>query len=230
MKKIILGLMLLTLFGLSGCASLGMDTKSDQDREIYLEDLVDRAALTVKSMRRRQEFKALNEYLPQARGVMIFPSVLKLGAIYSGEGGNGVLLGRDENGQWSSPAFYTLGGGGWGLQAGVQDMSLVLVFMDQDVLEEALTSSVALGAGVSVAAGESGGRAEASSDSLRPDIYYFADVGGLFAGVSLEGRFVKVRREMNEKYYGRSIEPRQIIVDRLADREQAADLKKALQE
>ncbi len=69
----------------------------------------------------------MNAAIKTAQAVMIFPSVLKGSFIIGAEGGNGVLLTKDANGEWSYPAFYTLGAGSIGLQAGFQDAEAVFV-------------------------------------------------------------------------------------------------------
>ncbi|MBL4692916.1 MAG: hypothetical protein JKY92_06260, partial [Magnetovibrio sp.] len=53
-------------------------------------------------------FRAL---LPKAQGIVILPGLLKGGFIVAAEGGNGVLLAKDVNGQWGQPAFYFLASG-----------------------------------------------------------------------------------------------------------------------
>jgi len=51
--------------------------------------------------------------------VLIYPQVLKGGFIFGGSGGTGVLLRREgKTGEWSYPAFYTMGSVSFGLQFG----------------------------------------------------------------------------------------------------------------
>ncbi len=54
--------------------------------------------------------------LSNARGLAII-RVLKAGFVFSGKGGQGVVVARTAHG-WSGPSFIGLGGAGWGLQAG----------------------------------------------------------------------------------------------------------------
>ena len=58
------------------------------------------------------------ELLDGAECVAVFPSVFKAGFIFGGRGGRGVASCRTAVG-WSAPAFFTLGGGSFGLQIGV---------------------------------------------------------------------------------------------------------------
>jgi lipid-binding SYLF domain-containing protein len=194
----------------------------------YQQELVDRAEVTVSRMRADPQQAAINYFLKHSRGVMIFPGVIKGGLIWGAEGGNGVLLSRDESGTWSAPAFYTIGGVSWGLQAGVQETQVALVFMNEKALESALTSGLKLGADVSVAAGPTGAGAEASTQTAFKDVYYFQVTGGLYAGVSIEGSVVKARQDYNDAYYGVGASPASIVIERKHDRSGTARLKQAL--
>ncbi|MDW7712181.1 MAG: lipid-binding SYLF domain-containing protein, partial [Deferrisomatales bacterium] len=133
-----------------------------------------------------------------------------------------------EGGAWSAPAFYTLGGASWGLQVGVQEVQMMLLFMNQKALESALTSGLKLGVDASVAAGPTGAGAEASTQTVLQDIYVFQSAGGLYAGVSVEGSVLAVRQKLNEELYGAGATPVSILIERKHDRPETAKLKEAL--
>lgn len=194
----------------------------------YEQGLVDKATGVVRAMRADANFKHIEIYLKNARGVLILPSVIKAGLIYGGQGGNGVLLSRSASGEWSAPAFYTLGGGSIGLQIGVQDATIVLVFMNDKALKAAIDTGMTLGADATLAAGTVGATGEIASTHIFKDVYYFADVGGLFAGISLEGGVVHARDALNKNYYGGVISAREIVLDRKVDAPGATQLKEAL--
>jgi lipid-binding SYLF domain-containing protein len=67
-----------------------------------------------------------------------------------------------------------------------------------------------------------------ASTHVFKDVYYFADVGGLFAGLSLEGGVIHVREGLNKAYYGQMYTPRQIVLEHKVDAKGAAMLKDAL--
>jgi len=211
---------------LAGCYGF-RDTTPSGDVS-YRQSLIDKAAVTVRSMRASREASSIGYFLKHARGVLIFPGIVKAGFIYGAEGGNGVLVAKDAGGHWSAPAFYTLAGGSFGLQVGVQEASVVLVFMNDRALEGAVKSGLKLGADVSLAAASEGAKGEASTITAFKDVYYFADVGGLFAGVSLDGSVIKVRGSLNEKYYGYGATPEAIVLERRFDHPGALLLKNAL--
>jgi Uncharacterized conserved protein len=227
MRKILSAMSLLLLLGLlPGC--YGAHGNGETNPAHYEQGLVDKAAATVRNMRTDPTFRHIDVYLKNARGVLILPSVIKAGLIYGGQGGNGVLLSREADGSWSSPAFYTLGGGSIGLQIGVQEAAIVLVFMNDKAFKSAIDTGLTLGADATVAAGTEGLTGEVASTHVFKDVYYFAEVGGLFAGVSLEGGVIHVREGLNKTYYGQSLTPREIVLERKVDAASARPLKDAL--
>ncbi len=211
---------------LTGC--YGAHSAPTPESSQYEQGLVDKAALVVRGMRQTPQFKHIEVYLRHAKGVLVLPSVIKGAFIYGGQGGNGVLLARGADGAWSSPAFYTLGGGSFGLQIGVQEAAIVLVFMNDKALKSAIDSGLTLGVDATAAAGTAGITGEVASTHVFKDVYYFADVGGLFAGLSLEGGVIHVREGLNKAYYGQIYTPRQIVLEHKVEARGATMLKEAL--
>ena len=225
MRRMLLAIVALAAL-VSGC--YGAHSGGSPESPHYEQGLVDKAAVVVRGMRQDPGFRHIDVYLKNAKGVLVLPSVIKAGLIYGGQGGNGVLLARDASGSWSSPAFYTLGGGSIGLQIGVQEAAIVLVFMNDKALGAAIDTGLTLGADATAAAGTAGITGEVASTHSFKDVYYFADVGGLFAGVSLEGGVIRVRQGLNTSYYGKSLTPREIVLDRKVAAPSAQMLKDAL--
>lgn len=211
---------------LTGC--YGAYNTSAPETSVYEQGLVDKAAVVVRGMRQDPKFKHIEVYLKNAKGVLVLPSVIKAGFIYGGQGGNGVLLARGADGAWSAPAFYTLGGGSIGLQIGVQEAAIVLVFMNDKAFKAAIDTGLTIGADATAAAGTAGITGEVASPHSFKDVYYFADVGGLFAGLSLEGGVIHVREGLNKAYYGQIYTPRQIVLEHKVDARGATMLKEAL--
>ncbi len=219
-------LALLALALLAGCYG-GQNFSADSSPH-YEQGLVDKAAVVVRGMRQSPDFRHIDVYLKNAKGVLVLPSVIKAGLIYGGQGGNGVLLARGADGAWSAPAFYTLGGGSIGLQIGVQEAAIVLVFMNDKAMRAAIDTGLTLGADATAAAGTAGITGEVASTHSFKDVYYFADVGGLFAGISLEGGVIHVREGLNKAYYGKSVTPRQILMEQAVEAKGAQLLRDSL--
>src|SRR5438105_10663310 len=91
------------------------------------------------------------EVLGSAECVAVVPSMLKGGFILGARYGRGVASCRTPKG-WSAPAFFTIKGGSFGLQIGGQAVDLVMLIMNNDGMENLLSSQFKLGADASVAA------------------------------------------------------------------------------
>ena len=89
--------------------------------------LVDKARLTVEKLFAHEDTRHVRGWAKNARGVMIVPNLLKVGLLIGGGGGQGVLLARDAERGWSAPAFYAIGSGSFGLQAGFQSAEVMLI-------------------------------------------------------------------------------------------------------
>jgi lipid-binding SYLF domain-containing protein len=156
----------LTRRGLASAAVAALMLPHAATAQADQQALVDRATLTVNELLGGEHGADARTVLRRARAVMIFPRVFRGGFILGGEGGSGVLLARDGAGNWSSPAFYGMGGGSLGLQIGVQDSQVMLFIMNDRALNAILQSQFKFGADASVAvahigAGIAGGTTDA---------------------------------------------------------------------
>ncbi len=141
--------------------------------------------------------------LADAQGVAIVPDLLKGGFVVGVRRGRGVLVMRDENGQWRPPTFITVTGGSVGWQIGVQATDLVLVFKTKTSVESLMRGQFTIGGGLAAAAGPVGRQVEAGTDArLRAEILSYARSRGLFAGAALDGSVIQVDVPSNAAYYG----------------------------
>jgi lipid-binding SYLF domain-containing protein len=161
--------------------------------------------------------------LREARGVLIFPKVVKAGFIFGGSGGRGVLVARGDEGEdWSPPVFYTMGSGSVGLQIGAEVSEVVLLVMSQKGIDALLSSKVQFGGDVSIAAGPVGQGVQGAS----ADVLGFARAKGAFAGLSLDSAYVDPDDSRNEAYYDRKgISPVDILVRRTVGDDHARELR-----
>lgn len=145
--------------------------------------------------------------LQNARAVAIFPSLVKAGFVLAGQYGNGIVIRRDESGNWSAPAFYRMSGAGIGFQIGGQASDAILVINSDRGADAFLRNKVTLGADASVSAGPVGRDAEAKTDwQLKSGIFSYSRSKGFFAGVSLDGMVVRADENANQVYYGTNAE------------------------
>lgn len=77
-----------------------------------------------------KEIKGAKEFLGSAKGVLVFPSVIKAGFVVGGEYGEGALRigGRTTD-------YYSTAAASFGLQLGAQSKTIILVFMQQEALD-----------------------------------------------------------------------------------------------
>jgi lipid-binding SYLF domain-containing protein len=140
--------------------------------------------------------------LADAHGVAIIPNVIKGGFVVGARYGRGVLLVREETGQWHAPVFITLTGGNIGWQAGVQATDLILVFRTRRSVDGILAGKFTLGADAAAAAGPVGRQAAAATDRhLAAEILSYSRSRGLFAGVSVDGSVIQIDSLATGAYY-----------------------------
>ena len=190
------------------------------------QGIVDKSRVTLSEFMRDKDYEWLRANIKKAKGVLIYPQVLKAGFIFGGSGGTGVLLTRDsKTGEWSYPAFYTLGSVSFGLQIGGEAAEVVLLVMTQKGVDSLLTSKFKLGGDTSIALGPVG--TGAKSD-ISTDFISFAKSKGLYAGLNLDGSYLDVRDSLNKAYYGKEATPVDIIVKKSVSNKGAVPLKEEL--
>ena len=171
--------------------------------------LIDQAEATLKNFMTDPDMKWFGRHLQQAKGVYIVPKLTKGAFIFGVEGGNGVVLARDEKGGWSEPVFYETSAASFGLQAGAQSQEAVLLIMTAKAVDSLLANKIKLGADGSVAIGPKG---EGADTNLTADFITFTRAKGLYAGVSFDGALIRARDELNAAYYGQDVRPSDIII------------------
>lgn len=221
--KITVPIAVLALLTLVGCASK-YEIKPQTSELIVLKSLE-----TLENIKKGKKFNHFKEALKDAAGCAIFPSLYKAGFFFGAEGGNGIVISRDTQGNWGHPAFYTLAGGSWGFQFGAQKAAVVLIIRSRGAIEAILRHQGKFGADVSAAFGPIGsGLGGATTSNLAADIYAFSDVKGLFAGLSLEGAGLVRRNDLNREYYGKPVTVRSILLEHAQKNTQAKLLRDAL--
>ena len=227
-RRVNIGIVVLAILAM-GTFSASSTTAIAADR-LQVQGLVDRARITFSEFMRDSNYTWLHESLGNAKGVLIFPQIIKGGFVFGGSGGTGVFLVRGEKTtNWSEPAFYSLGSVTFGLQIGGEAAEVIMLAMTQKAVDSLLSSSFKLGGDVSIALGPVGAGAKANADipNVTADFLAFAKSKGIYAGLNLEGTVVTVRDGLNEAYYGKSVRPADIIV-RHAVRNKGADELRAV--
>lgn len=192
--------------------------------------LVDRSALTVQEILTEENDRLdATSILRRARGALVCPRTFSAAFFAGGEGGDCVLVGRDAAGSWSSPAFFAVGAGSFGLQAGIRDSQTLLLLMSERAINAVINNNFRLGADASLAVAHVGGSVEAATTTnFGADILAFSRSRGLFAGLALEGTVMNPRPDWNAAYYGREVTPRDIVISMTAHNPGADPLRAAL--
>ncbi len=190
--------------------------------------LVDEARITFKSFMIDKNMAWFRKHLPQAKGLLIIPELLQGAWFIGGSGGRGVLVVKDEKtGDWSQPAFYTIGSLSIGIQFGGEKSEIVMMVFTQKGLDRLYSSSFKFGGDASIAVGPVGGGAGAD---VMTDFVSFVRSKGAFAGMSLQGAIVKVNYDWDEAYYGQKVSPIGIIKQKLVSNPGSAELRNTIRD
>ena len=183
-----------------------------QSKEQKARQTVEKSKLTVETFQSDTTFtRNYDGYLKTAKGFLIIPQMVKGAFIFGGSGGSGLLVARNEaTGGWSQPAFYTLGGVSFGLQAGGQASETLIIVTNERGLNRLLNTGAKLGADLSMAVGPIG--EGIGPGNITADLIVFTRNKGLYGGVSVEGSVVDVRQSWNRAYFGEDLRPSDILI------------------
>jgi len=188
--------------------------------------IVDKATVTVNTFAKDTNYASLPAMMAKAKAVLVYPQIIEGGFIVGGSGGSGVLLVRDEKtGNFSAPAFYSMGGLSLGLLAGGQAAEVLLLINSQMALDSMLSTKVKLGVNASIAVGPQGA---GTGSTITADIISYSRTKGAFASMALDGQVIDVRENLNAAYYGKPATPVDILVKKSVSNAAAAPLQAAL--
>jgi lipid-binding SYLF domain-containing protein len=206
MKKLIT---LVTVLGLTSIGWAGTGREATNDR-------LDHAGAVLREIMSAPDKGIPEEVLEHAKCIAVVPHMLKGGFVFGAENGRGVTTCRTENG-WSAPAFFTITGGSWGLQIGLEGVDLVLIIQNDKGMQRLIGSKFELGADASAAAGPVGRHASADTDwKLDAEILTYSRAKGAFAGLTLTGAAIRRDDDSTEAIYGRDISTRSILQGEVA--------------
>ena len=119
-----------------------------------------------------------------ARGILVFPEVIKGGLIVGGQYGEGAL--REEG---KTVGYYKTVAASYGLQAGAQKFGYAMFFITESSLTYLDESSGwEVGVGPSIVVVDEGAARSLTTTTAREDIYvFFFGQKGLMAGLGLQG-------------------------------------------
>jgi lipid-binding SYLF domain-containing protein len=166
---------------------------------------VEAAGIVLDEIQAAPDQRIPQEVLASADCVAVVPSLLNGGFVFGGRYGRGVASCRTPKG-WSAPAFFTIGGGSFGLQIGGQATDLIMLIMNKHGMDNLLSSQFKLGADASAAAGPIGRHASADTDwKMRAEVLTYSRSRGLFAGLELSGAVIKQDKNSTREFYGHMV-------------------------
>jgi lipid-binding SYLF domain-containing protein len=139
-----------------------------------------------------QQVKGGNEFLKNAKGVLVIPNIIKVGFGVGAQYGEGALLVVGK-----TVEHYSLAAGSIGLQIGAQKHNLILVFRKDEALKKFRASSGwKVGVDGSVAFIDMGaGKSVDTMNTEDPIVAFLFGHKGMMANATIEGgKFTKIVR------------------------------------
>jgi lipid-binding SYLF domain-containing protein len=127
-----------------------------------------------------------------AKGILVFPEIFKAGLIIGGEGGEGALLVGGK-----TVDYYSSGGLSYGLQAGAQEYSYALFFMDDAALKSLDSmDGWEVGVGPTIVVVDEGAAKNLTTKTAKSGVYAFIfSQEGLMAGIGVKGnKITKIKK------------------------------------
>jgi SH3 domain-containing YSC84-like protein 1 len=191
-------------------------TKSGEEHEKAVARLDD-AAKDLNQLLAAPDDGIPETVFAKAKCVAVVPSLIKGGFIFGAEHGRGVASCRTRHG-WSAPAFFTMTGGSWGAQIGAQAVDLVMLIMNDNGMNQLLSSKFKIGGSASAAAGPVGRQAAADTSwKMNAEILTYSRARGLFAGATLNGTAITEDDNAMTAYYGRNVGFRPALTGKVKD-------------
>ena len=171
------------------------NAKSSLEIDAAIESAIDRFT---------NEIQGAQTYLDGARGILVIPKMIKAGLVLGLEYGEGALVVDNIKVQ-----YYRAFSGSLGLQLGIGSKDLIILFYDDEAMDDFLYSSgwqVGVDGSVALLDMGAGGSLD-STESQDPIIGFVFGHKGLIAGLSLEGtKFTKIWPDADPEIDDDSIE------------------------
>jgi lipid-binding SYLF domain-containing protein len=170
----------ITLWILVGCQSTGSVGSAVAGSSVQIDRDVDYALQELY-----ESNPAARKLATSAKGILVFPSIVKAGFMFGGQLGRGGALrvrGR-------TVGYYQSLAASYGLQAGVQSFGYALFFMNNEALNYLNRSGGwEIGVGPSIVIVDAGKAKTLTTTTARDNIYAFIfGQKGLMAGLGLQG-------------------------------------------
>lgn len=188
-----------------------------QSASMIPSEIINESIEVLKEMSVSEDSGAFGALLKEAKGVAIFPSIIKIGWGIGGQYGKGIIFRKDSRvGIWYGPAFVKIKSISIGPQIGIQSIALVLVISNERGMEGFMEDNFTLGGTASIAAGPLGRSLSADTDyKFKASIYSYSISKGAYIGVSFQGSAIEEDSEANELFYRKRISNRTILGNKI---------------
>ena len=158
-----------------------INAKSSAEIDASIESAIERFT---------NEIQGGQTYLDGARGILVIPKMIKAGLVLGVEYGEGALVVDNIKVQ-----YYRAFSGSLGLQLGIGSKDLIILFYDDEAMDDFIYSSgwqVGVDGSVAILDMGAGGSLD-STEAQDPIVGFVFGHKGLIAGLSLEGtKFTKI--------------------------------------
>ena len=155
------------------------------------------------------------DVIEHAKCIAVIPHEVKGGFIVGAAHGRGIAVCRTANG-WSAPSFFSITGGSWGAQIGLEAVDNVLMIMNDQGMARLLSNKFQIGADASAAAGPVGRHAAAGTDwKFDTEILSYSRSKGAFAGATLNGAWVTPDEDALRALYGGDVTVRAVLTGKV---------------
>lgn len=166
-------------------------------------------------VRQMEQEEGMDLLLQQAQGVFIVPDYARAALGIGVRGGEGVLLVK-QDGEWSGPAFYNLGGVSVGLQGGVKAGDIAFVLNNQRAVNSFMQEnnwSLNADAGLTIVDWSATGQASAG----KGDVVAWSDTEGLFGNLAASISDINFDEDETASYYGQQVALSEIVTGDVAN-------------
>lgn len=194
------------------------------------ERLIKSLEVFQKIVGREDQAEVISELLQHVQGIAIFPELTKIGLGVGVQFGEGIVMRKEQQTQqWYGPAFIEIKTASVGPQIGIQDVSLVLIIMDEAGIEGFKKTDYEIGANISISPGPTKESLQKGID-FNDSIYTYSYSEGLYAGFTMEGSVIHADHNANKSFYGTEISNEDILDTQEPDNESVLKLIIAIEQ
>jgi lipid-binding SYLF domain-containing protein len=217
MKKIILGVITV---GIAACA-FALEP-------VELDNRIHTLAAKFEQMQNKPDKAIPAESLRRAQGIILLDRT-KAGLVFAYQGGSGVAMIRNKDGEWSAPAFFAAHEGSLGFQVGGEKDFYAILLMNTNVTKLLTEPNFEAGGEARGTAGDSSSGTEGKVTSGEQPMIVYSMRKGLYGGAVVKAGAIYPDEQANHVYYSHYVSVRDILFDnKVKPTQPAAELAKRI--